>query len=159
MNKKSTLTVLLLLVSLLVFLSFSGVTYAYLVSGSTEINTTVAGEIKGEITEVFPTENIPQGSTEAVKEVSIKNTGNVPSYVRLRIVFDNSKVENLTEIKYENRHLWTYDEESDFYYYKNLLMPGESTELFMSKVAVDAEQNNEFSIIVYAELIQDEIRQ
>ena len=153
LTEKTVLTALTFILAATLLIGICGVTYAYLIVGSAASNVLTAGEDKGEIIEAFPTSEITNDNTGAVKEVRVQNTGNLPSFVRLRVVYASSDIEAATTLEYENTDLWIYDEKTDFYYYKDLVMPGEYTEMFISKVCTELEDGTEFDVTVYAELI------
>jgi hypothetical protein len=133
--------------------SVCGVTYAYLLVGDKATNTLYTGETVGEIVEEYPTDVVPASGKTVKKEVKVTNTGNLPSFVRLRIVYSDNYHKNKVSLVRENEELWVYDEATDFYYYKNLILPGETTELFMTGVAVpQMASGTEFEITVYTEL-------
>ncbi len=135
-------------------------THAYLTATDSALNEFTAGEVDCGISEIFPTPVVKPDST-AEKNVKIKNTGNLPAYVRVRVVYSDSIAEELSEIRLENIERWEYDAQSDFFYYTEIVHPGESTAALMSGISflssgesVDFEVLGDFQISIYAELMQ-----
>lgn len=138
-----------------------GVTYAYLTAGDRTENIFTVGETEGESFEEFPQPSPSPGETSK-KEVSVLNTGNLPAFVRVRLVFSDEISRLLTDIEGLDNGLWSYDTETDFYYYSGgVINPGEQTPDLMTGVTFKLEGGvytyddlTNFDLSVYSELIQ-----
>lgn len=137
-----------------------GSTLAYLTSSDTVVNKFPVGNVESNIEEVFPEPSPSPGAT-AQKEVKVTNTGNLPSFVRVRLMFSHSKADELTDFVGLDETLWTYDKTSQFYYYKYVVAPGESTENLITGITFLSSSENysysdleDFDLTVYAELFQ-----
>lgn len=153
---------------LLVALIGVGATGAYLVASSGTVkNTFASGEVKTKINEVL----------EGGKQVSVENTGDLPVYVRARIVVggaDASKVkyvtavpDNLENSEYvyvilENQNDWKQVTEGNnnwFYYCKYLPAnqgTASKTSLLMSKVYIGGKANvdeDHFTVTITQEAV------
>ena len=116
-----------LLALVLILVCTVGGTVAYLVTHTDPVvNTFTPGEVSCQVEEKFEGNNV---KTEAV----VKNTGNVPAYIRVAVVANTIDGEgNITGMEtlpvgWLNTTNWT--EGSDgFYYYKGVVQPGEKTD-------------------------------
>ena len=157
MNRKHF--ILAALVAILALSALIGTTSAYIVVSDSVTNTLSAGETKDEIIEQFPETEVSEGvEATLVKEVAVENTGNLPAHVRVRLVFSDTGITDKITLVFENTELWSYDEATDFYYYKEVVASGESTELLISGVVASAElaSGEDFAISVYSELTHHE---
>ncbi len=85
------------------------------------------------------------------KDVKVKNEENVPCYVRARILESSSEAEWTYEMGDEEN----WEKRGDFYYYKKMVAPGESTSSLIRAVRVQKEEiGGEFQILVYEESVQ-----
>lgn len=102
---------------------------------------------------------IPTDGNGAEKQVSIKNTGDIPLYIRVMLI-PGWKMENGTaqaggmefgtEVVFEGNRMimgdltmelaadwednWLYDAQSRYFYYKSSVAPGDATALLLEKV-------------------------
>jgi hypothetical protein len=135
------------------FLS-SMVALGYLTAGDSAVNEFEAGETECYIKEDFPEPSVtPDGFVK--KEIIVVNSGNLPAFARLRIVFSDDKVrENLSLAGVDEKN-WTYDARSDFYYYQGQLAAGETVK-FMDGIRFDLAEDDckteDFQVSVYVEL-------
>ena len=128
---------------------------AYLTSADTAVNTYGVGHVDTDIVEEFdpPPELKPGVSFE--KNVKVKNTGECPSYVRVQAVFTDGDMEKLCDVDWNTND---YEYRDGYYYYKNILEVGETTEPLFTTITVDenatADQLKDFDILVYVEAYQ-----
>lgn len=135
-----------------------GVTYAYLIAKDKAVNQFTIGENIIEIFENYePPEKLEPG-VEFQKEPYVKNTGNLPCFVRMRADFSNSKAEEFCESLNIDTENWEYNSNDGYYYYKNLLNPNDVTEPLFTKVKIKSTINDsdivDFDILIYAESCQ-----
>ena len=113
-----------LLALALILVCTVGGTVAYLVTHTDPVvNTFTPGKVSCQVEEKFEGNNV---KTEAV----VKNTGNVPAYIRVAVVANTIDGEgNITGMAtlegWLNTAKWT--EVDGFYYYKDVVQPGEET--------------------------------
>ena len=139
--------------ALIMSLSFSA-TYAWLIDRDEVMNEFVAAEDEIIIEEDFePPEELLPGSV-FVKAPRVINTGNVPTFVRVRVVFSNVAALDILEPLDFDRENW-YEHEDGFFYFRRVLQPGESTTDLFTQVRVreDVTVSDmlDFEIIIYAE--------
>jgi hypothetical protein len=130
---------------------------AYLRDSESKVNQTIVGGNHIEIVEEFIPPNEMTPGAVIHKDVSIKNTGPSPCYVRISALFSNSDVEKYCTVD------WNTDDyfyEDGYFYYEYPLEPGEQSPSLMTTINVsDALPKNEItavSLIVYAESYQSE---
>ena len=163
MRKNLKIPIFLTFAAVLIVLLFSlsyGVTKAYLTASDSTQNTFSVGETDGEIEEEFPDPDPKPGETRK-KQVKILNTGNLPAFVRVKLVYSDGIAEALTEITGIDDRAWIYDPVTDYYYYTKLVVPGEATADFMTGVTFLTtngdyvyENLSEFDLTIYAEMYQ-----
>ncbi|RZT01185.1 hypothetical protein [Cuneatibacter caecimuris] len=129
-------------------------TYSYLTSKNAAANDFIIAQDTITIEEEFtPPPDIKAGDV-ITKKPSIKNTGNIPLFVRMRAEFSLSDIAKLCE-PLTISESWYYSEADSFYYYKHVLYPGEITEPLFTQVVIKdtapAEKLTPFDIIVYGE--------
>lgn len=99
-----------------------------------------------EVADIFTTDpvvetvtNMKLGTEEvtAKESIKIKNTGNVPEYLRIKLItyWEDSKgniVGRASEdLDFEASSDWIYDIKNDVYYYKYVVNPGDKTNEFL----------------------------
>ena len=117
-----------LLALALILVCTVGGTVAYLVAHTDPVvNTFTPGEVSCQVEEKFEGNNV---KTEAV----VKNTGNVPAYIRVAVVAntvdengDITGMADLSQVDWLNEANWTEGNDG-FYYYKGVVQPGDVTE-------------------------------
>ena len=118
-----------LLALVLILVCTVGGTVAYLVAHTDPVvNTFTPGKVSCQVEEAFNEDKTVK--TEAV----IRNTGNVPAYIRVAVVVNTIDAQgnitgmaDLSQDDWLNTANWT--EGSDgFYYYKGVVQPGEKTD-------------------------------
>ena len=115
-----------LLALVLILVCTVGGTVAYLVAHTDPVtNTFTPGKVSCQVEEKFNEKT----KTEAV----IKNTGNVPAYIRVAVVANTIDAQgnitgmaNLPQVNWLNEANWT--KSGDFYYYKGVVQPEAVTE-------------------------------
>lgn len=121
-----------------------------------------------------PEEITPGEEVRFMKKVQIQNTGPVPCYVRVRLEYSDSEMEQFcTHIlngekapaeEWKQRveeftdGAWTCETDG-YYYYRDALDPGDRTALLLEQVEVmvpeeQGEELEEFEILVYGEAVQ-----
>ncbi len=161
------------LVCVLVLVSSFGITYAYLKSKATAVNIFKVGENKVSIEE--PSYTAPDKiypGLKVNKDPIATNVGNLPCYVRMRVVFSDSHAEDFCNLEWNtgDSSNWKYNENDGYYYYTQILQPDKSTEPLFKSVEIlktkpvtnesdpvatySAEDIIEFEIIPYAETAQ-----
>ena len=125
-----------LLALVLILVCTVGGTVAYLVTHTDPVvNTFTPGEVSCQVEEEFKDNYTVK--TEAV----VKNTGNVPAYIRVAVVANTiDKQGNITGMTTlpDNRLNETYWTKSgDFYYYKGVVQPGDVTANLLTAAGID----------------------
>lgn len=125
-----------LLALALILVCTVGGTVAYLVTHTDPVvNTFTPGEVSCQVEEEFKDNYTVK--TEAV----VKNTGNVPAYIRVAVVANTiDKQGNITGMTTlpDNRLNETYWTKSgDFYYYKGVVQPGDVTANLLTAAGID----------------------
>lgn len=116
-----------LLALVLILVCTVGGTVAYLVTHTDPVvNTFTPGEVSCQVEEEFNEDNTVK--TKAV----VKNTGNVPAYIRVAVVANTIDAQrNITGMAtlegWLNTAKWTTKSDDGFYYYKGVVQPGEET--------------------------------
>ena len=115
-----------LLALVLILVCTVGGTVAYLVAHTDPVtNTFTPGKVSCQVEEKFEGNNV---KTEAV----VKNTGNVPAYIRVAVVANTIDAQgNITGMKtlpdgWLNTENWA-EGDGGFYYYKGVVQPGDVT--------------------------------
>ena len=122
-----------LLALVLILVCTVGGTVAYLVAHTDPVvNTFTPGEVSCQVEEEFDDDNTVK--TEAV----VKNTGNVPAYIRVAVVANTIDAQgnitgmaSLPQVDWLNEANWT--KSGDFYYYKGVVQPGDVTADLLKK--------------------------
>lgn len=112
-------------------------------------------EIEGR--EEFPDPEIEPGK-KMTKEVKFLNTGTVPCKVRARVLFNLDGESKMFQAVINTKD-WELQDDG-YYYYKEIVAPGEETSLFLEAVQIaedaDVSQLEGLEAYVYAESIQAE---
>ena len=124
-----------LLALVLILVCTVGGTVAYLVTHTDPVvNTFTPGKVSCQVEEKFEGNNV---KTEAV----VKNTGNVPAYIRVAVVANTIDAQgNITgmETLPDNRLNETdWTKSGDFYYYKGVVQPGDVTANLLTAAGID----------------------
>ena len=117
-----------LLALVLILVCTVGGTVAYLVAHTDPVtNTFTPGKVSCQVEEEFNDDYTVK--TKAV----VKNTGNVPAYIRVAVVANTVDGDNITgmadlsQVDWLNEANWTEGNDG-FYYYKGVVQPGDVTE-------------------------------
>lgn len=171
--KKFAVYPILCAASICTFLLSSGITYASWKSQGETVNKISMASVKGQIVEEYDQNQIVYPNATVDKIVQIKNTGTVDALPRVKIekVWGDSRDENgklLTdpdlntdniEITF-NTEKWTYNLADGYFYYTEVLKPGDITDSLFDGFTVNGEdtggeyKNKQADIIVNMELIQ-----
>lgn len=133
---------------------FVGVTAGFLVSGDSVTNRLSCGHNTAGITENY---NPPEAFAERetyVKEVSVKNEGSVPCYVRVFAEIEDPEIRNSLSVLVDTEN-WSEKQSDGFYYYSGVLDTGETTPPMVKSITAKAEITD-FKMICYSETAQAE---
>lgn len=150
---------------LLLCLSGGGGVYAFLSDkGEAASNKFTVGNIETKIVENFPSGQMidPECTDGQVisKTVKVQNVGKAPCYVRVTVGFSDDTVgAELTGI---NKTDWVKPVDDDYYYYRRILHPGETTSAVFTSVTIppladkrlDGMEEDALKIDVYEEAVQ-----
>ena len=130
---------------------------AYFIDSDSVTNNIVGGSVTTEIVEEFdPPEKLTPG-VSFTKDVKVENTGTSNCYVRIKAVFENSRMEQYCEIDWNNTD-WIYDSEDGYWYYTEIVQEGQSTSSLFTTISIknDAPEAKlaDFNIIIYAEGVE-----
>ena len=133
---------------------FVGVTAGFLVSGDSVTNRLSCGHNTAGITENYnPPEAFAEGETY-VKEVSIKNEGSVPCYVRVFAEIEDPEMRNSLSVLVDTEN-WSEKQSDGFYYYSSVLDTGETTPPLVISITAKTDITD-FKMICYSETAQAE---
>lgn len=173
--KKKRLIIPIVLVTMIVIALTA---YAYLKDNGGLQNKVSIGENTVGIDENFePPKELKSGDNIFKKEIQIENTGNIECYVRVFLDFSDSTVKDAAQMQatedgpyinaaeYEKNPPdgWAYIPISEnetlggYYYYKEPIQPGETTNLLLNQVKVRFDSDadiKDFDIIVSADSVQ-----
>lgn len=150
---------------LIAALASFGVTYAYLIASDAKLNEFSVGENDIELIEEFTAPEELKPGIEFNKNPYVRNTGDLPCLVRMRVDFSDSNAEQFCVLEYDGHDGinltggWTDKSADGYYYYTKILQPGEYTPALFDKVRIkeDGEDGNpkyemiDFDIMIYVE--------
>lgn len=137
--------------SLLLAVGVHGIS-SWFTDQSQRINSFSVGMNEVEIREEFPDPGVIPGKT-IKKEAGFTNTGLVPMYVRAVFLFSSKEAEEGSELLMGST-LWEKAEDG-YYYYKKVVQPQESTELFLKGLRwKDQKMMDDFDLTIYTETVQ-----
>lgn len=142
--------------SLLICVCIYGI-IAYFATGDQAINRITSGTVTTRIEETFepPDELIP-GSV-FVKEVAVKNTGTADCFVRIRVTFSDSDMEQYCRLDW-NTDDYVYQEQDGYWYYRKPLEAGDATSKLFRTVTISEnipeQEIKSFDIAVYQKAVQ-----
>lgn len=138
-----------------------GVTGAHFIAQSSRINTLTVGEVTFAPKEDVQNPDVPvQPGNSFTKRPYVVNTGNLPLRLRARVIFSDSAAQDACILNYNTAN-WQYNEEEDFWYYANVLQPGEDCHddaLFDTVTyseSADASTLESYTLSVYFEAVQE----
>lgn len=125
---------------------------AFLLDGGTLHNRFTAGENVSQIEERFDAYESFEKGRSYEKRVAVKNTGNIPCYVRFFAEVEDPNCREKIGIDW-NETDWSRKQEDGFYYYQHVLHPGQTSEpLFTTITAKD--DISVFRMICFSETLQ-----
>lgn len=125
-------------------------TTAYLTDHTVITNEISAGWNETETVEEFPSPTPVAPGETVVKKVRIQNKGEVPCYIRAALIVSEGTV----TLEGLNTELWV-DGQDGYYYYRDVVQPGDSTGEFFTGVKVDRQtEEDTVTVTVYEESIQ-----
>ena len=134
------------------------ITYAYLIAQDKAENYFIVGENTIEVSEEFKPPEKLKPNVQFTKKPVIKNTGNLPCFIRARADFSDSRAKEFCEDLDIDTANWEYNSSDGYYYYKSVVKPGnETTPLFTTikiKNTATADDMIDFDVLVYAESVQ-----
>lgn len=171
--KKSAVYPALCAASICAFLFSAGMTAASWKSQGDTVNKITMASVRGQIVEEYEQDQVvyPNGTVDKI--VQVKNTGTADALPRVKIekVWGDSRDENgklivdpdlstdNIEIVY-NTEQWTYNSEDGYFYYTDVLKPGDTTVSLFESFTVNGEntggeyKNKLADIIVSMEMVQ-----
>ena len=137
--------------SMLVAVGTHGI-YSWFTDQSQRVNSFSVGMNEVEIREEFPDQELTPGKI-IKKEAGFTNTGMVPMYVRAVYLFSNKEAEEGSELL-RGSTLWEKADDG-YYYYKKIVQPQESTELFLKGIHWKKQKITDgFDLTIYTETVQ-----
>lgn len=159
--KKKKIVLILAGCLLIAGVSF-GATYSYMKASDEVVNEFTIGRNEIEVTEEYEPPKELKPGVAFTKKPSVKNTGNIACWVRMRADFSDSEMEKLCSFTVGNN--WTAKQPDGYYYYTQKLEPNATTSsLFagdenniqikkeLGGVAIDESKLVNFDILIYAE--------
>jgi len=132
---------------------------AYFMDTESASNKITVGENTVEIIEEFEPPKELKPGTVFNKYPKVKNTGSVPCYIRMFAEFNNSDTGRYAVLNFESSK-WSEKQSDGYYYYSDIVEPGEMTEALFTTVSVkedaDYSQLKDFDIKIYSESVQSE---
>ena len=125
-------------------------TSAYMTDHAEKVNCITVGWNTTEIEEEFPSPTPAAPGDTVAKKVRIRNTGSVPCYIRAALLVSEGTV---TPGEMDT-DLWI-DGEDGYYYYRDVVQPGDSTTELFTGVRIDQEpEGDTVAVTVYEESVQ-----
>lgn len=149
--------------------------FAYLIADAKAVNTATVGEAVIELNQSgsFPAQPAPGTATSSSNAVTVKNTGSVPVYVRMKFVCSSKALYEHTTLEGLPGDGWnasysdvigmnsTYSGGNSmwgYFYYEKPLKPGESTPPLFTGVSIGTGTDDlsllNYKMDVYAEAVQ-----
>lgn len=161
MNRKKLIVLIVSIVSF-IFLGIA-VTFAFLTANDNAENKLKIAETDTAIIDDFePPSAISPGVTFK-KTVSVQNTGKTNSFIRMKIIFSDSKAEEFCALDGMDTENWEYCDDG-YYYYKHIVAPSAATQPLFTDITIKTTKSDgtsytiydmvDFDITVYAEAIQ-----
>ncbi|MCQ2545035.1 MAG: hypothetical protein MJ144_01210 [Clostridia bacterium] len=156
-QKKIQVVLIILLLNLTCFLGVMMVS-AYLVAQDKADNEFTVGNNTSTILEEYQEVQELSPGDSIKKSVNVANTGRNSCYVRVLSLLSEKDAEQYARINY-NLKDWELAEDG-YYYYRDVVKPGESTAELFSQVDISSdlpqEQLRGFKILIYAETVNVE---
>lgn len=155
--RKTSKILIAIIIGMLIILISTGI-YAYFTFQASVKDTIILGYNEVVVNQIYePPQEYTKG-LEITKEPYVTNVGNVDCYVRVKSVVSDSRIEQDLIIDYNNSEKFVYNSEDEYYYYTDVLHPGESTEKLFTKVTIKPDADDlvleGFDILIYAESVQ-----
>lgn len=171
--KKSTLYSALCIVFMCSFLFSSVMSFASWKSQGDTINKITIESVKGCIEEEYEQNQVvfPNGTVDKV--VKVKNTGTADAMIRIKVekvwgdgrdengkLIINPKLDTDNIVIHYNTEKWVYNAEDGYYYYMQVLKPGEVTSSLFDSFTVNGNitdgryKNKHADIVVSMEMVQ-----
>lgn len=144
--------------------------FALFSSWKTATNNLSVGHNEIEVVEEFDPPPKLEKDTKFQKTVKVKNTGNVPCYVRVFAEFSDSEIKKIASFSADGKSFtsvseyqknppkgWVYDASTSYYYYTKPVQPDEETPALFHSIQVvfpNEQSVREFQVIVTADSIQ-----
>ena len=158
-NKKK---IIALCIAAVILSAGIGTTLAYLGASDSKENKIVVGTDVAEISEQFSEPSVQTMNNTTQKEITVKNTGNLPCFVRVYAEFSDSDISSIAKVSYDGSNYvdwitgfkdelakstnsisedWYYDKGNTklggYFYYKKILPVGDSTPTLIKSVQVN----------------------
>lgn len=143
--------IILLVLIILVLVSVTAVN-AFLISKDSFSNRFIVGNNTSHIEEIFGSYDSFTKGQNYKKNVTVKNDGNVPCYVRVFAEIEDPEIAANVGINF-NTADWTGKQSDGYYYYKKSLKTGESTTPLFTTLSAKSDIKN-FQMICYEETVQ-----
>ena len=112
------------------------------------------GENTSQIEERFGTyESFEKGGSYE-KRVTVKNTGNIPCFVRVFAEIEEPDCREKIQLDFNEKD-WSEKQEDGFYYYQHVLLPGQTSEPLFTTITA-GEDVSDFRMICFSETIQSD---
>lgn len=125
---------------------------AYYSDSDNATNTISIGSVTTTESEHVETDN----PFDVTKEVYFTNTGVEKCFIRARLTWSNDSMKNYAQTAI-NTEDWEYVADEDYYYYKGVLNPGETTPALLKKITfgkdIPYELQKDYDVHVYHESI------
>lgn len=161
---------LYIVLALLLCIASVSASFALFSSWKTATNNLSVGHNEIEAVEEFDPPPKLEKDTTFRKTVQVRNTGNVPCYVRVFAEFSDSEIKKIARFSADGKSFtsvseyqknppkgWVYDASTSYYYYTSPVQPGEETPALFHSVRVvfpNEQSVREFQVIVTADSIQ-----
>lgn len=161
--KKKKIVLILAGCLLIAGVSF-GATYSYMKASDEVVNNFEIGRNEIEVTEEYEPPKELKPGVSFTKKPSVKNTGNISCWVRMRADFSDSEMEKLCNFTINktpdsNGGSWTEKQDDGYYYYTQKLNPNDKTSSLFAgnenNIKIDENITEDklvnFDILIYAE--------
>lgn len=125
---------------------------AFFISAEEGVNRFSVGVNASRIEEEFGSYEAFEKGKSYGKEVAVRNEGSVSCYVRVFAEIEDPDAASVLSVDF-NETQWTDRQEDGFYYYRELLRPGEKTAPLFTELRAGADIER-FRMIVMSETVQ-----
>lgn len=95
---------------------------------------------------------IEEDLANMTKHIMISNTGESDCYVRVKVFCGSQfKIRYASAMADDRNPFWNLEESDGYWYYKNILPMGETTEELLAEIEVPKDQKESFDIVVIQE--------